>query len=74
MNYWLGISKNDAGNWKCDDGRSIIDSVGVYPWWPNEPNGGNSENCASFENKNNEEYMIVDISCSDTESYICKLK
>ena len=69
--FWLGINdKRNEGSWVYDsDGTSVAFSI---PWYPEEPNGGSSQNCLVYWNPS-QIGQLSDLECTNSYLSICEL-
>lgn len=63
--YWEGITdQNHEGMWK-----TVLGGDATYlPWAPQQPNGGNSANCALFGTDG----KLSDFTCNGVEPFACE--
>ena len=69
--WWIGINdKRNEGSWVYDsDGTSVTFSI---PWYPEEPNGGSSQNCLVYWNPS-QIGQLSDLECTNSYLSICEL-
>ncbi|XP_064106968.1 tetranectin-like [Macrobrachium nipponense] len=69
--YWLGASdEEEEGTWKFVDNRPV--PMGTPFWGPNQPDNGETHNCAILHVIYNQRWF--DIPCSNSYNVICLRK